>query len=79
MPMFAWLALESGMIADAEAVEQALAAIPSVIWNTSFGHILAAQTLALLVLSLADARQHLGSRPTELQTTVHARTSADLS
>jgi len=45
--MLGWLALESGMIADAETVEQALAAIPSVIWNTSFGHILAAQTLAL--------------------------------
>ena len=29
--MLAWLALESGMIADAETVEQALAAIPSVI------------------------------------------------
>ncbi len=46
--MLGWLALESGMIADAETVEQALAAIPSVIWHTSFGHILAAQTLALL-------------------------------
>ena len=45
--MLGWLALESSMIADAETVEQALAAIPSVIWNTSFGHILAAQTLAL--------------------------------
>jgi hypothetical protein len=41
------------MIADAETVEQALAAIPSVIWNTSFGHILAAQTLALLGTSIA--------------------------
>jgi putative copper resistance protein D len=51
--MLAWLALESGMIADAETVEQALAAIPSVIWNTSFGHILAAQTLALLGTSIA--------------------------
>ena len=44
--MLSWLALESGMIADAETVEQALAAIPSVIWNTSFGHILAAQTFS---------------------------------
>ena len=51
--MLGWLALESGMIADAETVEQALAAIPSVIWNTSFGHILAAQTLALLGTSIA--------------------------
>lgn len=51
--MLAWLALESGMIADAETVKQALAAIPSVIWNTSFGHILAAQTLALLGTSIA--------------------------
>src|SRR6478672_10887688 len=51
--MLAWLALESAMIADAETVEQALAAIPSVIWNTSFGHILAAQTLALLGTSIA--------------------------
>ena len=51
--MLGWLALESSMIADAETVEQALAAIPSVIWNTSFGHILAAQTLALLGTSIA--------------------------
>jgi hypothetical protein len=51
--MLGWLALESGMIADAETVVQALAAIPSVIWNTSFGHILAAQTLALLGTSIA--------------------------
>jgi putative copper export protein len=51
--MLAWLVLESGLMADAETAGQALAAIPSVIWSTSFGHILAAQALALLATAIA--------------------------
>jgi hypothetical protein len=51
--MLAWLALESGMIADAETAGQALTAIPSVMWSTSFGHILATQALALLATAIA--------------------------
>jgi putative copper resistance protein D len=51
--MLAWFALESRLIADATTTEQVLAAIPSVIWSTSFGHILAAQGLALLATGTA--------------------------
>jgi putative copper resistance protein D len=51
--MLVWLAIESGMISDAETADQTLAAIPSVAWNTSFGRILTIQALGLLGTAIA--------------------------
>lgn len=46
--LLGWLVLQAAAIADAGNVSEALAAIPTVLWNTSFGKILAAQALGLL-------------------------------
>jgi putative copper export protein len=53
LTMLVWLMLETGTIIEAESFPQALAAVPSVIWDTSFGHILAAQVLAVLGTAIA--------------------------
>lgn len=51
MPL--WLALQARIIADAETPIEVLAAIPSVTWDTRFGHIFCAQALALLATATA--------------------------
>jgi putative copper resistance protein D len=50
-----WLVLEAGVIADAETTGQTLAAVPSVLFDTRFGQVLAAQALALLGAGAATA------------------------
>ncbi len=52
-----WLVLEAGAIADAETTGQTLAAVPSVLFDTRFGQVLAAQALALLGVGAATATQ----------------------
>ena len=52
-----WLVLEAGVIADAETTGQTLAAVPSVLFDTRFGQVLAAQALALLGTGAATATQ----------------------
>jgi copper resistance protein D len=52
-----WLVLEAGVIADAETTGQTLAAVPSVLFDTRFGQVLAAQVLALLGAGAATATQ----------------------
>jgi putative copper export protein len=43
-----WLVLQTGAIVDAETISQAVAAAPTVLFETRFGQVLAAQALALL-------------------------------
>lgn len=50
-----WLVLEAGVIADAETIGQTLAAVPSVLFGTRFGQVLAAQALVLLGVGAATA------------------------
>jgi putative copper resistance protein D len=50
-----WLVLEAGVIADAETTGQTLAAVQSVLFDTRFGQVLAAQVLALLGAGAATA------------------------
>jgi putative copper resistance protein D len=50
-----WLVLEAGVIADAETTGQTLAAVPSVLFDTRFGQVLAAQALALFGVGAATA------------------------
>jgi putative copper resistance protein D len=60
----AWLVVQAGDLADAEGIGGALAAVPLVVRTTSFGHVLAGQLLALLVLIVVlgwrDNRWRLG-------------------
>lgn len=49
----AWLVLEASVIAEAADARQTLAAIPTVLFSTSFGRVLIAQVLALLAAILA--------------------------
>ncbi len=49
----AWLVLEASAIAEAANARQALAAIPTVLFSTSFGRVLIAQALTLLAAILA--------------------------
>jgi putative copper resistance protein D len=49
----AWLVLEASVIAEAADARQTLAAIPTVLFSTSFGRVLIAQVLALLAPILA--------------------------
>jgi len=67
--LLVWLVLESGLMADAQTVGEAFAAVPSVIWSTSFGHVLAAQALVLLATVTALSLQW---RHSPLATTVSA-------
>lgn len=53
LSMLGWLVLEAVAITDAESAGEAVTAIPSVIRDTSFGNILAAQALALLGIAAA--------------------------
>ena len=53
LSMLGWLVLEAIAITDAESAGEAVTAIPSVIRDTSFGNILAAQALALLGIAAA--------------------------
>jgi putative copper export protein len=49
----AWLVLEASAIAEAANARQALAAIPTVLFSTSFGRVLIAKALTLLAAILA--------------------------
>lgn len=51
----AWLMLEAGAIVDAEAIGQALAAVPPVLLGTSFGQTLSLQLLSLLAVGATMA------------------------
>ena len=51
-----WLAIQSGLMADADGAAQALRAVPSVLASTRFGHLLVLQAAAL-----AAAASALGS------------------
>jgi copper resistance protein D len=53
LSMLGWLVLEAVAITDAGSAGEAVTAIPSVIRDTSFGNILAAQALALLGIAAA--------------------------
>jgi putative copper export protein/mono/diheme cytochrome c family protein len=45
-----WLVVQAGDLADVGGIGGALAAVPLVVLSTSFGHVLAGQVVALLVL-----------------------------
>jgi putative copper export protein/mono/diheme cytochrome c family protein len=47
-----WLIRQAAAMADAGAVSTALAAVPSVLWKTSFGHVVMLQFGALAVLAV---------------------------
>jgi putative copper export protein/mono/diheme cytochrome c family protein len=47
-----WLVTQAATMADAESVQEALAAVPKVLSDTIFGHVIALQMAALLILAL---------------------------
>jgi len=49
--LLAWLVVQAAYMADAVSVSEAFAAAPTVLRKTSFGHIVAAQIVTLLVLA----------------------------
>ncbi len=60
----AWMALQSASMADADSLAAAASAIPSVLVDTSFGHVLLLRlaVLALLALVLGHTPGHTGRR-----------------
>jgi putative copper export protein/mono/diheme cytochrome c family protein len=53
-----WLVTQAGAMADAGSIRDAFAAVPIVLWKTSFGHVIAFQLAALAPLAIL-----LTSRP----------------
>jgi len=53
----AWLVVQACYMADAESVAETFAAVPTVLLKTSFGHVIAGQLAALLILSLVIGRR----------------------
>ena len=51
-----WLTAESGVIAGASSLSETLASLPVVVRDTLFGHLMAAQILALIAATLAFGR-----------------------
>jgi len=58
----AWLVVQASAMADAESIAEAFAAVPTVLLKTSFGHVIAGQLAAMLMLGLV-----LGLRDTILR------------
>jgi putative copper resistance protein D len=58
----AWLVMESATIAGANTVAQAFAAVPAVVSETEFGHVVVAQMLLLAAALLAFGRTRHGER-----------------
>jgi putative copper resistance protein D len=48
----AWLVVQASTMADAESITEAFAAVPTVLLKTSFGHVIAGQLAAMLMLGL---------------------------
>lgn len=51
-----WLAIQSGLMADAGGAPEALSALPRVVTSTAFGHLLALQAAALATAGVALGR-----------------------
>jgi putative copper export protein/mono/diheme cytochrome c family protein len=54
--LLGWLVIESAALADAEDFAQTVAALPKVLGETSFGHVILLQMAALLATGLAFGR-----------------------
>ena len=52
----AWLGLQSADMSDAVSLSRALAAVPSVVADTDFGHVIVLQLLAMLALAIVVRR-----------------------
>lgn len=57
-----WLVVQACYMADAESVAETFAAVPTVLLKTAFGHVIAGQLAALLILSLVIGRRDTGLR-----------------
>jgi putative copper resistance protein D len=58
----AWLVMESATIAGTDTVPQAFAAVPAVLSDTEFGHLIVTQMLLLVVAALVFGRTKGGAR-----------------
>jgi putative copper export protein/mono/diheme cytochrome c family protein len=52
-----WLVTQAGFMADAESIGAAFAAVPTVLRQTTFGHVIVLQSAALLVLAAVLGRR----------------------
>ncbi len=52
-----WLLVQSAVMSDAESLAEALAAVPTVLGKTAFGHVVALQLVALLATALVLGRR----------------------